>query len=383
VRTLANLGFCVAQADPGLFHLRAGEHTLILAVHIDDYIITGTSAALIASHKEKLNAWYALTDLGPVHWLLGVKITRDWVERKLSLSQTTYIDAIITCFGLTDTKPQPTPMLPNAVYSKDDSPSDPTHTARMKKVPYWEAVGSLMYAAVVTCPDISFTISTLSQFLENPGEHHWDAVKRIFHYLSGTRDLQLTFGSDHHDLHGYTDADGASQPHQHAISGYMFLIDRAAVSWSSRKQELVTLSTAEAEYVAATHAAKEAVWLCCIIGELFSSSSTPTMLLCNNQATIKLAIDDNYRARTKHINICYHFIRQVISAGEIEISYCPTDDMTADVLTKALPTWKVVRHVAGLGLHDSTVALAGECWNVWNAEGRGDCERRDCEGGRN
>jgi hypothetical protein len=112
---------------------------------------------------------------------------------------------------------------------KDNSLSDPTHTMRMKKVPYQDAVSSLMYAAVVTCSDISFAILTLSQFLENPGEHYWDAIKRIFRYLLGTRDLQLTFGSNHHDLHGYTDTDGASQLHQHAISGYAFLIDGAAV----------------------------------------------------------------------------------------------------------------------------------------------------------
>ena len=141
----------------------------------------------------------------------------------------------------------------------------------------------------------------------------------------------------------------------------MFLIDGAAVSWSSHKQELVTLSTAEAEYVTATHTAKEAVWLCHIIGELFPSSSTPTMLLCNNQAAIKLVINDNYHTRTKHIDIRYHFIRQVISVGEIKISYCLMEDMTANILTKALPAWKVARHIAGLGLHNLTVALVGEC----------------------
>jgi hypothetical protein len=308
----------------------------------------------------------------------GVKIMCDQVECKIFLSQSTYIDTITTCFGLTDAKPQLTPMLPNAVYLKDDSPSDLTHAPRMKKVPYRETVSYLIYVAVATHPNISFTILTLSQFLENPGEHYWDAVKRIFHYLSGTHNLQLTFNSNHHNLYGYTDIDGTSQLYQHTISGYMFLIDGAAVSWSSHKQELVTLSTAEVEYVAVIHTAKEVVWLHCVIGELFSSSSTLTMLLCNNQAAIKLMIDDNYHACTKHIDICYHFIHQVISAGEIEISYCLMEDMTADVLTKALLVWKVAQHIAGLSLHNSMVTLMGECWNVWDAEGR-----RDCEGCRN
>ena len=131
----------------------------------------------------------------------------------------------------------------------------------MRKVPYREALGSLMYAAIATRPDITFAVSVLSQFLDNPGEAHWEGVKRIFRYLAGTKDRALTYGKERHDLMGYTDADGALQLHRWAISGYAFLIDGGAVSWSSKKQELVTLSTAEAEYVATTHAVKECIWL--------------------------------------------------------------------------------------------------------------------------
>ena len=180
----------------------------------------------------------------------------------------------------------------------------PTDAVCMHKVPYREAIGSLMYASVTTCPDITFAISTLSQFLENLGEAHWEAVKRVFRYLSGTRDLALTYGGERHDLEGYTDADRASQDHRRAISGHAFMIDGGAVSWSSRKQELVTLSTAEAEYVAATHAAKECIWMRRLIGELFPSSvSETTTVHCDNQAVLALAKDDNYHACTKHINI--------------------------------------------------------------------------------
>jgi hypothetical protein len=220
----------------------------------------------------------------------------------------------------------------------------------MRKVPYREAIGNLMYASVAMRPDITFAVSTLSQFLENPGEAHWEAVKRVFRYLSGTKALALTYGGERHDLVGYTDADGASQEHRHAISGHAFLIDGGAVSWSSRKQELVTLSTAEAEYVAMTHAAKEAIWLRRLIGELFPSMLTQTTLYCDNQAALKLAVADNFHARTKHIDICYHFVRQVVAGGGISIVYCPTDDMAADILTKALPSWKVQYHVLNLGL---------------------------------
>jgi hypothetical protein len=185
-------------------------------------------------------------------------------------------------------------------------------------------------------------------------------VKHVFHYLAGTKDLQLTYGGEWHDLIRYMDTDGALQPHRHAISGHAFLIDGRAISWSSKKQELVTLSTAKAEYVMAMHTAKEAIWLHHLIGELFPNSLTLTMLFCDNQAMLKLAINDNYCVRTKHIDIRYHFIHQVIKSGDITIIYCPTDDMTADILTKALPSWKVTHHTMGLRLQHATFALVGE-----------------------
>ena len=207
-----------------------------------------------------------------------------------------------------------------------------------------------MYASITTRPDITFAVSTLSQYLENPGEVHWEAVKRVFRYLSGTKEVALTYGRDSHPLLGYTDADGASQEHRRAISGFSFLMDGGAISWSSKKQELVTLSTAESEYVAATHAAKEAIWLRRLLGDLSASFPNATTLFCDNQAAVRLALTDNYHARTKHIDIRFHFIRDTIQRMEISLAYCPTDDMTADILTKALPRWKVVQHAVTLGL---------------------------------
>jgi hypothetical protein len=241
-------------------------------------------------------------------------------------------------------------MVPAANYLRRDSPTSPANVARMHKVPYHEAIGSLMYIAIATHPDISFAVSCLSQFLENLGEVHWQVVKWVFCYLVGMWDQALTYGMEQRDLHGYTDADGASQEHRHMISGYTFIIDGSAVSWSSRKQELVTLSTAEAKYVAVMHATKECIWLCRLTGELFPSLQTQTMLFCDNQAALKLATDDNYHACTKHIDIRFHFIRQVIASGTIKMVYCPTDDMMANMLTKVLPHWKVMCHGLGLGL---------------------------------
>ena len=160
----------------------------------------------------------------------------------------------------------------------------------------------------------------------------------------------LTYGGDKHGLQGHTDADGASQEHRHVISRYCFSINGGAISWGSKKQELVTLSTAEAEYVVATHASKEAIWLRCLIGDLLPEFNSSTTLLCDNQSAVQLAHSDNYHTHTKHINIQYHFIHDVIEHGEIELVYCPTDDMTTDILTKALPCFKVFKYAHCLGL---------------------------------
>ena len=239
------------------------------------------------------------------------------------------------------------------MYSTKDAPTDQTEAARMAKTPYRRAIGSLMYAAVATRPDISYAVSTLSQFLENPGETHWEAVERVFRYLAGTRGHALTYGGEKQELTGYTDADGSSQDHRRAISGHAFIIDGGAISWSSRKQELVALSTAEAEYIAATHAAKEGKWLRRLTGELFGPNEEPTTLYCDNQAAITLATTDNFHARTKHIDIRYHFIRHKVETGAFKLIYCPTDDMVADILTKALPGWKVKVHTTALGLRSA------------------------------
>jgi hypothetical protein len=135
-----------------------------------------------------------------------------------------------------------------------------------------------------------------------------------------------------------------------AVSGYAFLIDGAAVSWSSKRQEIVSLSTTESEYVAATHAAKEALWLRSLIAELFTPLVEPITVFSDNQSAIALTQDHQYHARTKHIDVRFHFIRWIVDEGKIRLIFCPTADMIADTLTKALPSPKVKHFAVELGL---------------------------------
>jgi hypothetical protein len=201
-------------------------------------------------------------------------------------------------------------------------------------------------------PDITFAVSILSRFLENPGDIHWDTVKCISCYLQGTKDSQLTYGSEWHDLEGYSNANGSTQEDHYTISGYTFLIAGGTIAWSSRKQELITLSMAEAEYVVTMHAAKEALWLHKFIHEVFPEILIlPTTIHCDNQAAIKLITTDNYHSRTKHLDQWYNFICNIASKGMIKLMYCLTNDMVADVLMKALPKWKVAAHTNTLGMH--------------------------------
>jgi hypothetical protein len=151
-------------------------------------------------------------------------------------------------------------------------------------------------------------------------------------------------------LEGFTDADSATQEHRHAITGYTFLIDGGAVSWSSKKQEIVTLSTVESEYVAITHTAKEAIWLCWFIGEVFQPLTNPIPLYSDSQAAIALTCDGSYHTCTKHIDIWYHFIQFVVNNGTINLIYCPTDDMVTDTLTKVLHNIKAKHFAFVLGL---------------------------------
>ena len=211
----------------------------------------------------------------------------------------------------------------------------------MAKVPYRQAIGSLMWVAVATRPDIVFAVSLLLQFLENPGEIHWNATKCVFKYLKKTKDHKLTLGSSRNSLLGYVDADWASQDHRHSILAYIFQIDSGSISWSCQKQSIVALSTTEAEFIAMTHATKEAIWLKIFITEIFQPLKYPIKIYSDNQSAITITYGNQMHTHTKHFNIRLYFIRNTIDDKKIEFEYLQTDQMLADILTKGLPSPKV------------------------------------------
>nr|GAT59056.1 predicted protein [Mycena chlorophos] len=354
-----SMGLTRCSTDQAVFYHQDANGFVVLAVHVDDCTIGGTNTALVNEMKSGFARYVEIVDLGEIHWLLGIEVKRNRQERTLSLSQTSYIQSIVRRYNLDDLKPLSIPMDPNVTLSSAQSPRTADELARMRSVPYKEAVGSLMYASLGTRPDITFAVTKLSKFSSNPGPAHWEAAKRVIRYLHGTSRWELTYGETTRELTGWVDADGSQEEERPAISGFAFLIDGGAVSWNSKQQELVVLSTTEAEYVAATHASKEGLWLRSFISEVFGSyvsppiDSSPTTVFSDNQSAIALAKEHQYHARTKHIDIRYHFIRYIIAKGSIQLIYCPTDEMIADTLTKPLSSLKAKHFAVELGLRSA------------------------------
>ena len=332
---LTNAGFEKCPADPGVFVRREGSKVVVLTVWVDDIVLAGNSIEMMNFTKRKLGEKLEVKDLGEPKFILGLEITRDREKGTISLGQQNYIETILKRFGFENMAPVSAPMEPNKGLTKREGPVDKDLAAI-----YATAIGSLMYAAIGTRPDIAFAVQNLSQFTSNPGPEHWQAVKRVFRYLSGTRGHQLTYGAHESstEVIGYSDADWASNPNDRkSISGYVFMLGGGAITWSSKKQNVVALSSAEAEYVAETHAAKEAIWLRHLLDFMGFTQTNPTIIWADNQAAIKLTQNATFHARTKHIDTRLHFLRDKVNDNSIVYDYVPTQQNIADVFTKGLP----------------------------------------------
>jgi hypothetical protein len=212
-----------------------------------------------------------------------------------------------------------------------------------------------------TRPDISYSVSAVSKYCSNYGPAHWQAVKRILRYLKGTAHYRLKLGdTTSATLTGYCDADWAGDlDDRRSTSGYVFYIGNGVVSWSSKKQPTVALSTVEAEYMSSTHATKEAIWLKQLLAEIEIHLDGPVLMYNDNQGCIQLAKNPAQHQRTKHIDLRHHYIREKLESGEITLQYCSTEDMVADLLTKALSKDKHNKCLDGLGLKHYKVSQSG------------------------
>ncbi|CAA0823451.1 cysteine-rich RLK (RECEPTOR-like protein kinase) 8 [Striga hermonthica] len=236
-------------------------------------------------------------------------------------------------------KPVGVPLGSQFRLSNKDSPKDDSEKERIRITPYASAIGSLMYAMVCTRPDIAHAVGVVSRFMSNPGVMHWEAVKWILRYLRGTKDRALVFGRSTLTLSGFVDADfaGSDLDKRRSTTGYVFTYGGTAVSWISKLQKIVTLSTTEAEYVAVTEAAKELVWLQNFLNEL-GRPQEDVALYSDSQSAIHLAKNPAFHSRTKHIEVKYHFIRQLLEKKVLQLKKVPGERNPVDVLTKVINT---------------------------------------------
>lgn len=350
---LQRAGFVRCKSDACIYVRRANKSMVVVAVYVDDLLIFHNDTAWKDQLKSTLTKNFKMKDLGNASNILGIRIDYDQRNGVIKLDQRKYTEAILRRFKMFDCDPVKLPKDPSQRLTNEMSPKSDDEIQRMKNVPYQEAVGSVLYLQQCTRPDISFGIAIVSQFNQNPGVAHWTAVNRVLRYLRGTLDAKLVFAKDskYDELCCYSDSDWASSFCDYkSCSGFVTLWQGAAISWRSKKQTVVALSTAEAEYTALAIACQETLWLKQLIDEILGESSKPIEVFCDNKAAKDMCDNGNFSAKTKHINIKYHFIRDLVEKRIITISKMNTELMVADSLTKAVQIQKHVFCTKEMGL---------------------------------
>ncbi|KAJ9526754.1 hypothetical protein QJQ45_017500 [Haematococcus lacustris] len=307
---LLSMGFKASEADPALFTLQLSTGMVYLLVYVDDCLLCtqqGDTAGL-AYVKKQLSSAFKLKDLGEARWFLGMQLTRDRAEGTIKLDQHKFIQELVTANSKSAAHSKPLPMAPAVKLVREGDALDTTLHH------YSALVGSLLYLTCCTRPDIAFAVGALARHMSAPTKQHWLAACSVLCYLKGTADQGLLFGGVS-GLQGYSDADYAGDKDTaRSTTGYIFTLIGGAISWSSRLQPTVAMSTAEAEYMAASSAAKEALWLRKLMRDLQLDASC-VHLGCDNQAAIQLLHNPMATSRAKHIDVHHHFVRERISRG--------------------------------------------------------------------
>lgn len=344
--SLEGIGFKRIVSDHSVFLWKEGK--VIVAAYVDDLLIAGPDLDMIQTVKVELQQLYEMSDLGECSTFLNIRVTRDRDRRQIKLDQEAFATVVLQRFGLDECKAASTPMDAglSLVASNEKATSE-------QKLEYQKMVGSLMFLMCMTRPDIAFVVSALSRHLDNPGQADFVAVKRVLRYLQGTKTSGIQYGAFSSTLLGYSDSDWAgSKEDRKSTSGQVFLFGGGPISWSSKRQSVVATSTTEAEYIAAAHAAKEAVWLQMLLRELGEGGSDidQVKIRMDNTGAIALTKNPEFHQRTKHMDVRWHYIREQVEKKKIQIEYTPTLEMVADGFTKPLKATKFQTFVEQVGL---------------------------------
>ena len=330
---LKSMGFTQSTADPCIYTSHTGGEVFHIGVYVDDIVLAGANEDHIKLVKSELSSKFDIKDLGELKYFLGITVIQDKEQGLAWIGQPAYVKSLLEKFDMSDCKPVATPVDVSSklVKATDDEVS-------VDQQLYQSAVGSLMYLSVCSRPDIAYAVNTLAKFSSKPTQTHWTAVKRVLRYLKGTAEYGILFKNEESkECIGYSDADWAGDhDDRKSTSGYIFKSASGAISWRSKKQECVALSTAEAEYVALSSATQEAVWLRKLATDLGNPPKEPTTVFEDNQSAIAMSKNPQFHGRAKHIDIKHHYVREQVNRGTVKLEYCSTREMTADMFTKGL-----------------------------------------------
>ncbi|KAJ9557211.1 hypothetical protein OSB04_011825, partial [Centaurea solstitialis] len=341
-------GFTKSEFEPCVYTKFNGSIVTFLVLYVNDILLIGNDVPTLQSVKAWLSRCFQMKYLGEAAYILATLA-------KHSLSQSTYIDKVLKRFRMDESKKGFIPMQHGIVLSKAQCSESSQDKDRMKSIPYASAIGSIMYAMLCTRPDVAYSVSVTSRYQQNPGEAHWVAVKNILKYLRRTKEMFLVFGGSEDEISvtGYTDASFQTDRDDfRSQSGYVFTLNGGAISWKSSKQDTIADSTTEAEYIAASDAAKEAVWLRNFITDLrvVASISRPVDIYCDNSGAVAQAKEPREHHKSRHVLRKFHLIREIIGRGDVRICKIPTDENVADPLTKPLARVKHESHANSIGM---------------------------------
>ncbi|RVW50135.1 Retrovirus-related Pol polyprotein from transposon RE1 [Vitis vinifera] len=327
---LQSLGFVKSPSEATLYVKGTDANLIVVSVYVDDLLVTGSNEKLVKEFKAEMLKVFEMTDLGLMSYFLGMEVKQD--HDGVFISQKKYAKEILNKFHMDDCKRTSTPMNQKEKFSKDDG------TEKVDESQYRSLIGCLMYLTA-TRPDIMFSVSLLSRFMHCASEVHLQAAKRIVRYIKGTTNYGIKYSyCQNFKLHGYSDSDWAgSIDDMRSTTGFCFNFGSGIFSWSSKKQDVIAQSTAEAEYVAANATVNQAIWIRKILADLHMKQNEPTQIHVDNQAAIAISNDSVFHGKTKHFKIKLYHLREEQKDGEVKLLYCKTEDQIADVLTKALP----------------------------------------------
>ncbi|KAF7345200.1 Retrovirus-related pol polyprotein [Mycena sanguinolenta] len=328
--------------------------TSITGTYTDDINGISSSVAAAGEARAGIKSTYDVTDVSETSTSLGMAIEYDSEASTLSISSKAYLQRVLERYGMADCNPKSTPLPLGCQIVVSNEPLSPSDRAFMADKPYREAVGSLQHAANTTRPDLAFPVGRLATCVQNSQPEQWKAIQHVLAYVKGTLDYKITYRRGVETgikPVGWGDADYAGDLEtRRSTSGKVFMMAGGPVSWSSKKQDSVALSTVEAEYIALARSAKQAMWMYSFLAEIDMLQERPTVIHCDNASAVALAKDAKGHARVKHIDIREHYIRERVGEGDVEIVRTDSLSNLADLFTKALPCNAHLALVRALGL---------------------------------